>query len=84
MQIPTSNDLFPNKIMLLLLGKMCPQAYSGSNCGFLKFSVVVMRCVARFVSFVHLKKREKHLWKSATFSTVAGFSNFSMGAFHVF
>ena len=44
--------------------------------------------VVRLVPFLQFKKREKHPWKSVTFSEVAGFSlqalHSTMGVFHVF
>ena len=36
------------------------------------------------VPFVQFKKREKHPWRSVTFSVTFIFSHSSMGVFHVF
>ena len=36
------------------------------------FSSLSVQCFARFLPFVQFKKREKHPWRSVTFSKVAG------------
>ena len=40
-----------------------------------------MLCYARFGTICKFKKREKHPWKSATFSKVAGFSKVNSSKF---
>ena len=60
---------FTTKVPIIQKPVHCFVSHGGVN---LKFNVKHVMRYAIFVAFVEFKKREKHPWRSVTFSKVAG------------